>query len=292
MIVLSPNSTHEQKGGLWYLTKEKIKTDIKLTEYRDPHATTNWNETYIKLERQFTDPDSVFHLSVEELFVFAIISIDQRKDNSLFTCFHMIEENMPIRFRVNGDLNRKLLMESLQGLRKKRIISLHGTFDYKDPYKPFYIRINYDLFEGYGKPWRGFNEISLQIIKQVKRMEHLYIYNVIKGYDNSDFGGFVCSYTNWTEILQRSPSSVKRYIKEMTIIEGREMCDKSVNLIYTNYGDYIGGSRTRQQVNTYRTIEFCEDEKTSQTKKKDAEVKKSNENSKRKAGFGDSENPF
>ena len=263
---MGKNSARSDKG------KNDLKDNLSIV-FNNNDACTYYDELFIKIEKQFTDPESKYRLTPEELYIYVIVSIDLRKDGSAYTCLHMIEQNMPVKFGRTEKLNRNTIIHTLQCLEKKGVISINGELNTKNAYSMFYLRINYENFEDV-EGWAGFNMVQLSVLRKIKRVEHLYIYCTIKSYDGSDVGGFMCSYKDWGEILKRSTSSVKRYIKEMTIVEGREKGSKDTDLIYTNRGNYIKGSRIRQHTNIYKTVEFNENETTTRTKNKNKEIAK------------------
>ena len=241
--------------------------------YEHGSAKTNWDEIFIRIDRQFTNPASKFHLSVRELYVFILLKLSERKDQSIFTCIHMLEESSPLNFyKKGGGKNRKEISDTLLSLIDKEILLVSGEINCNKPYTPFYARINHSLIEK-EKDWKGFNKLFLNVFQKAKRPEHLYMYCVIMGYRD----GFSCSYTEWTKIINRSTSSVKRYVKEVV--------EDGYKLFEVNYGKYLDGSRNRQERNIYKITDFKESEKTRQTKLKEKEKNKESV----KQAFGDYE---
>lgn len=281
-----PLKTHIKKQGAKFYLKDKKTSEknadkkkkiTKPKKWKNDNAITYWDEIYIKVDRQFTNSDSKYYLTVEELYIYILISIEQRKDWSIFTCIHMIEELMPLRFYKGKDRNREEIAKSLNSLAKKKIVMINGKIDYKNPFSTFFIRINYEEFES-KNGWKGFNKIYLTTIQKVERIEHLYMYCTIKGFDK----GYTCSYSEWSDLLNRSPSSIKRYAKEVV--------RDDYKLIEINYGSYLQGSRRRQEKNTYKVKKFSEHEKTNQTKQKDQE--KRNKDINKRKGFGEDYGSF
>lgn len=253
------------------MTSKKDKdSHLQQSNWVNKNAITYWEDIYVRVDRQFTNIDSKYHLTVEELYIFMLISMEQRKDRSVFICIHMISENMPIKLYKGKERNNREIVDSLLSLIYKGVIKVDGTIDHKEPLTPFYIRVNYEDIESDEK-WVGFNQIGLHILQRIERIEHLYMYCTIKGFDR----GFRYSYQEWGLLLNRSVSSIKRYVKEVV--------EEEYNLIEVNYGGYLEGSRTRQEKNTYKTSPFSEEEKTIQTKDKERERNKKA----RKQAFGE-----
>lgn len=244
-------------------------------------AITKWSDVHVRVDRQFTDPESPFHLTVDELYLFILLSIDQRKDWSIFTSVYMIEQNMPVRYYKGTARNREVIKDCITSLAEKGIIVVHGYEDASNTSStpPFYVRVCYDNFEKDTKEgtWKGFNQLNLDVLSRFTRIEHLYMYCTILSYDTSSQGGFKASYSRWAEILDRSTHSVIRYVKEVS-----ESKDK---LFHVNYGGYIEGSRTMQSRNIYRTTGFKKGEKTPRTLDIEAQIE-NNQNNNNELAFG------
>lgn len=260
--------------------KREVEQIIKVSKW-------DWNDDlYAKIDRQFFQYGSGWHLDPEELYLFVILCLSERRNWSIHTSIHMIESQMIEHFSKAKAKNSEKIVETLYKLANKNVISISSQLEHKKPHDIFYVKINYENYEQdnqFGK-WKGFQKLYMSEFSSVMKINHLFIYCAIRMYDESFKGGFKCSYQQWSDLTGFSLSSIKRYIKEMLDSE----------LIYANYGEYKKGSRTQQDINLYRTYDFTEEEKTNrskiQSREKESEVIRNKPNA-----FGEDlrgDNPF
>lgn len=216
---------------------------------------------YAKIDRQFLQKDGDMFLTEYELYIFTILALNERKDGVSRLNFYLIEKMLAEKLgRTHSEQNNKII-ELLNGLKNKKIIDISHFPKAKNHHEFFYTRINYD---GYQKSkeegWHGFEPIYWSEFMKCKKISHFYLYCIIKLNQGTGMG-FKCTFQKWSEISNIPLSTVKRYLNQMI--------DK--NIIFTNRGDYLNNSRTKQDVNVYRTYEFTEDEKTTRSKQYEKE---------------------
>lgn len=237
----------------------------------------NFNEgIYAKIDKQFLMMGNEWFLEPEELYIFTVLALCERKDGVIRTSFHMIDSILTEKFDRARKDNNKQIAEVIHKLVRKKIVKISGIPDEKQYYEFFYVEIQYDSYQkSREEGWIGYESLYWREFERLEKINYLYIYCIVK--TNQGTGrGFKCSYDIWTEKTNFSLSSVKRYISDMSKKE----------LIFNNRGDYLDGSRNKQDINIYRTYEFTKEELTNRSKNYELENKKK-EVRKRKNAFGE-----
>lgn len=239
----------------------------------DSEALPDEEETYVIVDKQFTDPSNTngYFLTVEEMYVYIMIRLCERSGGYTRTNIFTLQNEMDIDFYSRVTKNREKIQSTLESLREKEIIFIYGSVNFKKPNDFFYIKVR-DNDIRFTNDWRGFEKIPLYIIKRAKKMEHLYMYCAIKGYGKSKLGGYMCTYEQWTDVMQMSLSSVKRLVKE-TCDPHDSMYSDENRLFYVNYGEYRDDIKNKQHTNLYSVVSFEEKDKTSATLRKEAKSK-------------------
>jgi len=201
------------------------------------------------------------YIEYREFYTYCLLVLNERRNQTISVNVSLLLEQSPIKFSTTKKKNRELLVDSLMCLKKENIINTAN--DYSKEYllgdNLLELRVNYKKLSGNNNTeddWKGYERIPFDAFFKAKKMQHLYIYYLVKRYD---LDGFKCSYSYWATLLDSSLSTAKRYLAEAV--------DEKV--IFVNIGKYENKSRVRQQMNTYKTYCFKDKEKTIQTKIKE-----------------------
>lgn len=225
------------------------------------------SKLFIQYYNVFAEEQSKYHLSVEELYLYGLLSILKNKENLTITNIDILQQYSPIKFFSREKEAKKRIKECLLSLKDKGVIN----FDVKELKNNTLLNISFITNlndESIGKSVSGFEKVEIDKFNSFTSMIDNYIYFTVKRFNN--LGGFKCDYERWSYILNVTEKTARRKI------------DQAVKnkVIYKNIGDYkeemvTNRSQKKQEKNIYKTIPFAEDEKTIQTKK--AESNEANE---------------
>lgn len=239
------------------------------------------DELLVRIDKQLLDEESIFHLSVEELYLYFLLNANERRNNTVEINLNTLQQKTIFKSGSKKFDNVKIA-EILNDMERKKIITANRVIDSNNETQLFEIKFNHSYLENVSikakNKWEGFIQIPYSLLNKITRIEHLYIYSVIFMYNDKYNKGFVCPYNRWSKILGKSIRTVKRHIQELV----------ELKIIHVNIGDYVENSRTKQKVNTYQIKKFKEKEKTKATKAK--EKTKLKKELKEKIVFDDGEN--
>lgn len=198
----------------------------------------------------------------KEFYTYCLLVLNERRNQTISVNVSLLLDQSPIKYNAKKKQNREMLVESLMLLKEKKVIITANEYSKKHMLEDNIIElsINYEMLSGNDDTdtdWKGYEQIPFDAFLKAEKMQHLYIYFLVKRYDSN---GFKCAYSNWAILLESSLSTAKRYIGEAL--------DKRI--IFANIGKYESGSRVKQQMNTYKTYSFKDTEKTTQTKIKES----------------------
>lgn len=214
-------------------------------------------EAKIKLYNVFSDEKSPYHTTIEELYLYSILNGIGNQDGT-WTNIDCIEQSYlqtGIKFSKRSKEAKPKINKLLNQLKTKHIID----YENKNMENSDLLIINF--INDFGNS--GYEIIPIDKFYTIHDMTDWYIYFTVKRFDklkdkiNHELG-FHCSYDRWAKILG---CTRKTAIKKID-----HALDQKI--IYINIGNY-DSTYTKQDINTYRTTPFTEEEKTIQTKKKE-----------------------
>lgn len=207
----------------------------------------------------FAEENSSYHLSIEELYLYGLLSMLKNKEQKTITNVDVIHQFSPINFFSREKESKQRIKQHLLSLKEKEVIHFENeTIDNKSL---LIISFMNDLKDdSVGKGVKGFENVDFVKFNSFSTMIDHYIYFTVKRFDK--LGGFTCDYKRWASILGCSERTAKEKIKEAV----------KKQIIYKNIGDYKdekinNRDQKKQDKNTYKTIPFSSEEKTFQTKK-------------------------
>lgn len=217
------------------------------------------NSLFIQYFNVFAEEDSKYHLSIEELYLYGLLSVLKNKEQLTITNVDILHQYSPISFFSREIESKQKIRNNLLSMRKREIINF-GNDEIKNNTLLIISFVSKLRDDSIGKGVNGFEKVEFEKFNSFKNMIDNYIYFTVKRFDN--LGGFRCDYSRWSYILNVAEKTAKIKVKE-SIENG---------IIYKNLGDYKeefvnNRKQKKQEINTYKSIPFIEEEKTVQTKK-------------------------
>lgn len=220
----------------------------------------NWtDEMHIQIFNEMVDENSERKLTVEELYVYSVLSIKSQKDYSMITDVDTIAYIMQmefedtIRFAVKENNHKIKIREALKGLISKGYLeSVYKIeLDKLKNNTKLTLVISDDIENKFTKIY--YNEFRM-----MKSADELFIYTVAKRFSYGD--GFKGSYDRWAKLLDVSvKTAVKKLenaeykIEEITDQEGDKV-KRQTGVIKIVRGRYE--SKNQQEINLYRHVDL------------------------------------
>lgn len=218
---------------------------------------------YIKLFNEFSQKNSKYHLTVEELYIYSLLKRRMDFSHVTVTTIDLIIELSSkynnIKIHSKKSEARKRVVNYLRSLENKGVIEVNGDYEkYNNIIEISFVQLK-----------DGFVEVEFEIFDNIDCMINLYIYFVVAKYNNKNNNyktPFNCSDEQWMDILQiKSKETVRNYINQAV----------KNGLIYKNTGDYtdiiVRQGQKGQEVSQYKLVPFVGDEKTNMQRKKEYE---------------------
>lgn len=217
------------------------------------------NNFFIQYYNVFAEENSKYHLSIEELYLYGLLSMLKNKKQLTITNVDILQQYSPINFFSRETESKQRIKNNLLSLKQKEIISFPVEKVKNNTLLIISFMENLQD-ESIGKGVKGFEKIEYDKFNSFPTMIDNYIYFTVKRFDS--LGGFKCDYERWSYILNVAERTAKDKIKE-SVKKG---------IIYKNDGDYKeetinNRKQKKQEVNTYKSIPFTDSEKSIQTKK-------------------------
>ncbi|MEC1744561.1 hypothetical protein [Schinkia azotoformans] len=183
----------------------------------------------------------------------------KNREQLTITNVDVLHQYSPINFFSRETESKQRIKNNLLSLKQKEIIS----FPVDEVKNNTLLTITFvdDLKdESIGKGVKGFEKIEYNKFISFPSMIDNYIYFTVKRFDS--LGGFKCDYERWSYILDVAKKTAQTKVDEAV----------KHKIIYKNIGDYKeeelnNRKQKKQEINTYKSIPFVEEEKSIQTKK-------------------------
>jgi hypothetical protein len=210
----------------------------------------------------FAEEKSIYHLSVEELYLYGLLNILRNREYQTITNIEVLNQYSLVKFYSRDKESKNRIKCNLLSLKKKQVIEFVN--DEIDNKSLLIISFPKNLKDdSVGKGVKGFENIEIDKFNSFKSMIDHYIYFTVKRFDG--LKGFKCSISRWSLILNCSEKTVQGKLDNASKNE----------VVFVNSGDYIekltdGRNQKVQDTNTYSTTPFDEDNKSNRTKKDEA----------------------
>src|SRR5690606_13421066 len=167
---------------------------------------------YIKLFNEFSQKNSKYHLTVEELYIYSLLQRRMDFTHVTVTTIDLIIElsskynNIKIHRKITEARIRVLIY--LRSLEKTSVSEVSGDYEkYNNIIEISFVQLK-----------DGFVEVEFEIFDNIDCMINLYIYFVVAKYNNKNNNyktPFNCSDEQWMDILQiKSKETVRNYINQ------------------------------------------------------------------------------
>lgn len=209
------------------------------------------NNNFIQYYNVFAEENSKYHLSVEELYLYGVLSMMRNVEHLTITNIDVIHQYSPVEFYSRDVESKKRIKNNLLSLKEKGIIQ----FANDEIKNNSLLVISFDTKlqdDSVGKGVTGFEKVEFVKFNSFTSMIDNYIYFTVKRFNKK--GGFNTSYKRWANILN---------VAEKTAIDKvNEAIEKKV--IYCKIGEYTGDkvngrNQKKQENNIYKTIPFVEE---------------------------------
>lgn len=174
----------------------------------------------------FAEENSSYHLSIEELYLYGLLSMMKNKQQVTITNVDVIHQFSPINFFSREKESKQRIRQHLLSLKEKEVIHFENE-TMIDNKSLLIISFMNDLKDdSVGKGVKGFENVDFVKFNSFSTMMEHYIYFTVKRFDK--LGGFTCDYKRWAKILGCTERTAKEKIKEAV----------KKQIIYKNIGDY------------------------------------------------------